>query len=174
MKVDEREFLRAHSGCWISRRAPEFSVVNVHMAEIPAPRERIFPQLAAHDLLLPGKKWRALFGFRIWLGRLFGWDRGLKSHQPEPMEVGRHYVFFRIERVDEPREVGMSIGNRLTDAVMSWLLVEDGAGGTQVYNITCVNFHGRRGRMYWRAIRPSHDGIIEDALALLARRVRQS
>ena len=174
MKLDEREFLKAQPGCWTSRRAPEFSVVNVHKAEIPASRERIFLELAAHDLLLPGTKWRAIFGFRIWLGQLFGWDRGLKSHQPEPMEVGRHYVFFRNEHVDEPREVGMSVENRLTDAVMSWLLVENGASGTQVYNVTCANFHGLRGRIYWKAIRPFHDGIIEDALALLARRVRQS
>ena len=173
MKVEAREFLKAQENCWTSRRAPEFSVVNIHMAEIPASRERIFPELASHDLVLPSAGWRLLFGFRAFLGKLFGWDRGLESHGPAPLEAGRHYAFFRIEHVNRPHEVGMSVRNRLTDAVMSWVLMENGAGGSRVYNVTCANFHGLQGRIYWRVIQPFHDGIIEDSLALLARRAVQ-
>ena len=55
MKIEEREFLRAHENCWTAERVPEFSVVNIHMAEIPASRERIFPELAERDLLLSGR-----------------------------------------------------------------------------------------------------------------------
>lgn len=147
--------------------------MNVHMAEIPASCERIFPELAEHDLLVPGAGWRVLFGLRAALGKLFGWDRGMRSHGPEPLEVGRHYVFFRIDHVNPPWEVGMSVKNRLTDAVMSWLVEANAAGGSRVYNVTCANFHGVQGRLYWRVIRAFHDGIIEDSLAALAKRVQQ-
>jgi Protein of unknown function (DUF2867) len=171
LKLSESDFLSHNSNCWTARRAPGFSVLNVHMAEIAAPPERLFPELAAHDLLVPGGGWRLLFGFRAALGKLFGWDRGVRSHAPEPLEVGRHYVFFHIDHVNAPNEVGMSVKNRLTDALMSWVLVADGAGGTRVFNVTCANFSGVQGRVYWQVIRPFHDGIIESSLALLRRRV---
>ncbi len=173
MKVSESDFLEKHADCWTAKRAPGFSVVNIHMAEIPAPRERIFPEFASHDLLNPGAGWRALFAVRMALGKLFGWDRGMRRHRPEPLEVGRHYAFFRIDYVNAPCEVSMSVKNRLTDAVMSWLVEADGAGGSRVYNITCANFLGARGRVYWRLIRPFHDGIIEDSLKELAKRVHR-
>jgi uncharacterized protein DUF2867 len=172
VKIQEEDFLTTHGNCWTVKRAPGFSVVNVHMAEIPTPRERIFPELSAHDLLIPGGGWRLLFGLRAALGKVFGWDRGMRSHRPQSLEVGGHYVFFRIEHVDAPHEVGMSVANRLTDAVMSWVLEEDGAGGTRVYNVTCASFHGAQGQLYWRVIRPFHDGIIEDSLAALAKRAK--
>jgi len=172
VKIEEREFLRAHENCWTAKREPEFSVVNIHMAEIPASRERIFSELKARDLLLPNKGWRLLFGFRLWLGKIFQWDRELQSHGPEPFEVGRHYGFFEIEHVDAPREVGMSVKNQLKDALLTWVLEENGASSSLVYNVTCANFHGLRGRMYWRAIRPFHDGIIEASLRKLAQQVR--
>jgi Protein of unknown function (DUF2867) len=171
LKISESDFLLKHADCWTAQRAPGFSVVNIHMAEIAAPCERIFPELAAHDLLIPGAGWRLLFGVRAALGKLFGWDRGMRSHGPEPLEVGRHYAFFHIDHVNAPCEVGMSVKNRLTDAVMSWVVEADGAGGSRVYNITCANFHGRQGRIYWRVIRPFHDGIIEDSLEALRWRV---
>jgi hypothetical protein len=85
--------------------------------------------------------------------------------------VGRHYGFFEIEHVDAPREVGMSVKNQLTDALLTWVLEENGASSSRVYNVTCANFHGLRGRMYWRAIRPFHDGIIEASLRKLARKL---
>jgi hypothetical protein len=174
VKIEEQEFLRTHAGCWTAQRAPGFSVVNIHAAEIPASPERVFPELAGHDLLIPGGGWRVLFGLRAVLGRVFGWDRGMRTHGPEPLEVGRHYAFFRIDHVDAPREVGMSVKNRLTDAVMSWFVEPDGAGGSRVYNVTCANFLGLRGRAYWSVIRPFHDGIIEASFRKLAEQVRRS
>jgi hypothetical protein len=179
LKVSEADFLEKHAGCWTAKRSPGFTVVNIHMAEIPAPPERIFPELASHDLLIPGAGWRALFAVRMALGKLFGWDRGMRRHGPEPLEVGRHYAFFHIDHVDAPREVSMSVKNRLTDAVMSWVVEAtravraDGSGGSRVYNVTCANFLGARGRLYWNVIRPFHDGIIEDSLKELANRVRR-
>jgi Protein of unknown function (DUF2867) len=173
VKIEEREFLKAHENCWTAKRAPEFSVVNIHMAEIPASRERIFPELAAREMLLSGRGWRALFRLRLALGKVFGWDRGMRAHGPEPFEVGRHYGFFKIEHVDAPREVGMSVKNQLTDALLTWVLEENGASSSRVYNVTCANFHGLRGRMYWQAIRPFHDGIIEASLRKLARKLAQ-
>lgn len=171
VKINEQEFLATHPDCWTAQRAPEFVVVNIHMAEIPAPCERVFPELAAPDLLLPSKGWQWLFGFRLWLGKIFHWDREMKAHGPEPFEVGRHYRFFRIDYVDAPHEVGMSIKNALTDALLIWVLEANGTGGTRLYNVTCANFLGLRGRMYWGVIRPFHDGIIEDSLEALRRRV---
>ena len=108
------------------------------------------------------------------LGRVFGWDRGLswRRNKQEPIKRGNHYAFFLIEHVDEPCEVGMSVGNRLTGALMGWVL-EETAGGTRVFNVTCANFTGWQGRLYWRVIRPFHDALIEDSLKALARRVRQ-
>ena len=39
LKASESDFLKRHSESWTARRAPEFSVVNIHALEIPAPRE---------------------------------------------------------------------------------------------------------------------------------------
>lgn len=166
MKISPAEFLKTHSKCWTARRAPEFSVLNVHVTEIAAPAERIFPELAAQDLLAPGRHWKILFAARMAIGKLLGWDAGIRSHGPEALEPGNHYAFFRIEHVDAPRELGMSVENRLTRALMSWVL-DAAPGGTRVYNVTCANFHGWMGRAYWRAIWRFHDGIIEDSLEAL-------
>lgn len=77
LKILESEFLAAHADCWTARQAPEFSVLDVHAMEIPAPPARIFPELAAQDLLAPGLFWKFLLGFRIAIGKLFGWDQGM-------------------------------------------------------------------------------------------------
>jgi len=141
------------------------------MAEIPAPAARIFPELGGSGLLTPGWKWKLLLGLRLAIGKVFGWDEGLKTHPDEPLEPGKHYGFFLIEYADPPREVGMSVENRLTRALMTWVL-DEAAGGTHVFNVTLANFKGRRGRLYWRVIEGFHDGITEVALAELSRRSR--
>lgn len=145
-------------------------MVNIHAAEIPAPPARIFSELSAPELLLPRWHWRFLFGVRAAAGKILGWDRAVERHRAEPLEPGMHYAFFLIEHVDPPHEAGMSVENRLTKAQMSWLL-EATPGGTRVYNVTCANFHGAQGRLYWHVIRPFHDGLIEDSLRALCRRV---
>ncbi|MGB0037239.1 MAG: DUF2867 domain-containing protein [Candidatus Acidiferrales bacterium] len=174
MKTTETDFLNAHSDRWIARRAPKFSVLNVHVAEITASAARIFPELGARELLIPSWRWRFLFAFRAAIGKLFGWDRGLiwNGHEQGPLDRGRHYAFFLIEHVEEPCELAMSVGNRLTGALMAWVL-EESDGGTKVFNVTCANFPTWQGRLYWRVIRPFHDALIEDSLIALARRVEK-
>lgn len=172
MKIAGSDFLNAHADCWTAKRAAEFSVLNVHALEILAPPAAIFPMLSEQDLLMPGAHWKLLFVIRVAIGKPFGWDRGMKSHRPQPLEVGNHYAFFRIEHVDAPNEVGMSVKNRLTHAVMAWLL-EDTSSGTMVYNVTCANFLGLQGRVYWQVIRPFHDGIIEASLRTMRERIQR-
>jgi hypothetical protein len=170
LKVSEADFLKQHGGSWAARRAPDFSVVNIHAMEIPAPATRIFPELGGQGLLLPARRWKLLFGLRLAIGKLCGWDRGVVSHPPQPLEVGRHYGFFAIEWVNAPHEAGMGVKNRLTSALMCWVL-EEIPRGTKVFNVTLANFAGWQGRNYWRVIRPFHDGLVEDSLKELARRV---
>jgi hypothetical protein len=170
LRISEADFLKQHGGSWTARRAPEFSVANIHAREIPATPERIFVELGAQELLLPARRWKLLFGLRLAIGKLCGWDRGVVSYPPQPLEVGKHYGFFAIEFVDPPHEAGMGVRNRLTSALLCWLL-EETPCGTKVFNVTLANFAGWQGRNYWRAIRPFHDGLIEDSLKELARRV---
>jgi hypothetical protein len=170
LKVSGSAFLLQHSESWTARRAPEFSVVNIHATEIPAPRERIFAELGGPGLLLPARRWRLLFGLRQAIGKLCGWDRGVVSHPPQALEAGKHFAFFAIEWVDAPREAGRGVKNRLTSALMCWVL-EEIPQGTKVFNVTLANFTGWQDRSYWRLIRPFHDGLIEDSLKELARRV---
>jgi len=170
LKIEASEFLKAQADTWTARQAPEFAVVNIHSMEIPAPAARIFPELASRDLLAPGAFWKSLLGFRFAVGQIFGWDRAIPAHRPQSFQVGQYFAFFCVKHVDAPREVSMEVENRLTRAVMSWLLSK-GAGGTTVFNVTCANFKGRRGRLYWRVIRPFHDGLIEASLRTLRRRV---
>jgi hypothetical protein len=170
LKVSEEDFLKRHGGSWTARRAPEFSIANIHAMDIPALPARIFSELGAPGLLLPGRRWKLLFGLRRGIGKLCGWDRGIVSHPPQPLEVGKHYSFFAIEWVDAPREAGMGVRNRLTSALMCWVL-EEIPQGTKVFNVTLANFVGWQGRNYWRVIRPFHDGLIEDSLQELAQRV---
>jgi len=89
--------------------------------------------------------------------------------QPQAIETGQYFAFFHVIHVDAPREVGMTVENRLTRALMSWVLKEN-SNGTTVFNVTCANFKGRQGQLYWQVIRPFHDGLIEESLLELRRR----
>jgi hypothetical protein len=174
LKIAGADFLGAHGNTWIARQAPKFSVLNVHAREIPAPAARIYPELGDQELLSPNWFYKLLLAVRAAAGRVFGWDRGMKWHGAEPLEVGKHYAFFLIEHVDVARELSMSVQNRLTSALMGWVL-EESTGGTTcrttVFNVMCANFTGWRGRLYWRVIRPFHGALIEDSLKSLARRM---
>jgi hypothetical protein len=87
-----------------------------------------------------------LFAVRGATGKTFGWDRSMKWHGAEPVEPGKHFAFFLIEHVNAPRELSMSVRNRLTGALMGWVL-EETAGGTRVFNVTCANFPSWQGRL---------------------------
>lgn len=166
----EADFLATHGECWTAGQALGFSVVNVHAMEIPAPAARIFPELGARDLLAHGLFWKLLLGFRVGIGKIFGWDQGIAAIRPQALEVGKYFGIFHVLYVDAPREAGMTVENRLTRALMAWVL-EDNEGGTTVFNVTCASFKGRRGRVYWQVIRLFHDGLIEDSLRTLRGRV---
>jgi Protein of unknown function (DUF2867) len=148
LKVAEADFLGTYDSCWTARRAPEFSVVNVHAMEIPAPAATIFPHLGSRDLLAPGLFCKSLLGFRAAIRKLLGWDPGLGDPKPQAIELGKYFAFFHVIYVDAPREVGMTVENRLTRALMFWVLGVISAG-TTVFNVTCAHFKGRQGRLYW-------------------------
>ena len=184
MQIPAEEFLRAHPDSWISRRAPEFPVVNVHARDVAAPPARVFAALADHGNLSPAWYWRVLLAVRGLVGKLFRWDPGVKWRGPEPLVPGNHYAFFLIEHVAAPGpdaqppvappyELGVSVENRLTLALMSYWIVPSGAGSC-VYNVTCALFKGRTGRAYWRVIRPFHDALIEDMLNSLCSRAERA
>jgi hypothetical protein len=97
-------------------------------------------------------------------------ERGIPTHRPQSFQPGQYFGFFCVKHVDAPRAVGMEVENRLTRALMSWVLSE-GAGGTMVFSFTYANFKGRRGRLYWRVIRPFHDRLIGASLQTLRSRV---
>jgi hypothetical protein len=166
-------FLRAHPNCWTAQQAAEFSVINVHAIEIPAPPARIFPELAARDLLAHAPIWKFLLGLRVAIGKLFDWDPNLRDPRPQGrgFEPGKYFGFFHVIYLDAPHEVGMKVENRLTRALMTWVLEENPAE-TKVFNVTCANFKGRGGQFYWQVIRPFHDGLIEESLRTLRRRVQ--
>jgi uncharacterized protein YndB with AHSA1/START domain len=169
LRVSSDEFLRTHATTWIARRAAEFPVINVHAVEVAAPPERVFALLDAPELITPRLHWRALLGLRGVLGRLFRWDPGVCWHDRQPLAPGNHYAFFRIEHVEPAKELGLSVENKLTRTLVSFV-IEARGDGSRVWNVTCAVFKGRTGRLYWRAIRPFHDAITEDWLAAFRRR----
>jgi hypothetical protein len=169
LKIAGADFLGAHGYTRIARRAPEFTVLHVHAREIPGPAARVFPELGDHELLAPNRFYKLLFAVRTVVGRAFGWDRGIKWHGAEPLDVGNHFAILLIEHVDVPRELSMSVRNRLAGALMGWVL-EESAGRTRVFNVTCANFPSWQGRLYWRVIGPFHDALIEASLKALERR----
>ncbi len=77
LKIEASEFLKGHADSWTGRQAPEFSVVNIHAMEIPAPAAGIFPEPDLRDLLAPGAFWKSPLGFRFAVEKIFGWDRGM-------------------------------------------------------------------------------------------------
>jgi Protein of unknown function (DUF2867) len=177
MIVDPTEFLAAHAETWIAQPAPRFAVVNIHIREVSAPPEIIFVALGDQRLLSPAPHWRFLFAIRAFLGRTFRWDRGLTWRPPEQLVPGNHYAFFRIEHVAAPdarhtgfSELGMSVDDVLTGALLSWVLIPIGQN-TQVCNITCANFPTRPGKAYWAVIRPFHNALIEDSLVYLGKKL---
>jgi len=184
MRIDASEFLQSHPGCWIAQRRGEFPVINLHAAEIAAAPARVFDALADRSSLVPAWRWRALFALRDLLGKLFNWDAGLKWYGPEALIPGNHYAFFRIEHVTAPTdtsaslqppgsfELGLSVENKLTHALMSYVVAPQGSG-SRLFNVTCARFKGRTGRAYWRVIRPFHDALAEDMLAHFCRRAER-
>ena len=170
MQVEESDFLKACPDTWISGRAAEFPVVNVHAVEVAAPPERVFAALEDRQAVAPRWHWRALLVFRAALGRVFNWDKGIKwDRRAGPLLPGNAYAFFRIEHVTQGRELGLSVENKLTQALVSFVIIP-AANGSCVFNATCAVFKGRLGRAYWRVIRPFHDGLTEDWLAAVRRR----
>lgn len=99
-------------------RAREFSVVHVHAMDIPAPAARIFPELAARDLLASGSFWKFPMGFRVAIGEVFGRGPGLVGLRPQALELGKYFGFSRVIHVDAPRIVGMTVEKRLARAPM--------------------------------------------------------
>ena len=183
MLLQPAEFLRAHPDTWIARRAPEFPVINVHALDVAAPPARVFAALSDRANLSPAWYWRVLFAIRGIAGRLFRWDPGLKWHGPEPLVPGNHYAFFLIEHVAAPDsgadqakalpyELGVSVENHLTLALMSYVFARQGTG-SRLFNVTCALFKGRTGRAYWRLIRPFHNALTEDMLENLRRRAER-
>ena len=174
MLIHRDEFVKAHSDCWITRQVADFPVVNAHAVDVAASPDAVFHALDARETLLPKWHWRALMGIRGALGRIFGWDNGLCwGDDGKPLVPGNHYAFFRIEHVMPPRtnpaapgELGLSVENKLTRALLSFVIVPT-AKGSRLYNVTCAVFKGRLGRAYWRVIRPFHNGLTEDWLAVL-------
>jgi hypothetical protein len=96
LKILESDFLTAHAHCSTARQAPEFSVLNGHATEVPAPAANIFPQLGSHDMFAPGPFWKLLLGFRAAIGKLFGWDPSLSNLQPQTIEPGKYFAFFHV------------------------------------------------------------------------------
>ncbi len=184
MLMDPQEFIRDHPDAWISRRRPEFPVINVHALDVAAPPDSVLAALADYRKLSLAWYWLVPFAVRGLAGKLFRWDPGLKVHAPEPLVPGNHYAFFLIEHVTAPGqdgqppaappyELGVSVENHLTLALMSYVIAPRSAG-SRVYNVTCALFKGRTGRVYWRVIRPFHDALIEDVLESLRRRAEHS
>jgi hypothetical protein len=144
LRILEADFLREHADCWTAMQAPEFSVVLVPAMDIPALAARILPELAARDLLASGPFWKFLMGFRVAVAKVFGWDPGLGDRKLQALESGKYLGFFHVLHVDAPREVGLTVQNRLTRAWISWVLREN-PDATTVLHVTCGNFKSRQG-----------------------------
>jgi len=174
MLIQPEDFLAAHVETWIARQAGEFPVVNVHVAEVAAAPEKVIAALADSKAVAPRWHWRALLAVRAAVGRVFRWDECIewnrKTGEPVP---GNAYAFFRIEHVEQGRELGLSVENKLTRALVSFVIVPE-RSGSRLYNVTCAVLKGRLGRAYWRVIRPFHDGLTEDWLTAIRTRAERS
>ena len=174
MLIPADQSLKTCGGSWIARRAGEFPVVNVHVVDVAAPPERVFAALEDRVAVAPRWHWRALLVFRAALGRVFNWDEGIEwDRRAGPLVPGSSYAFFRIEHVEQGRELGLSVENKLTRALVSFVIVP-AANGSRVFNVTCALFKGRLGRAYWHVIHPFHDGITEDWLDAVRRRAESN
>jgi len=179
MLMDAAEFLHSWPECWISARAAALPVVNVHVTQISAPPERVWQALESETLIAPRAGWRALLALREAIGKMAGWDKGLQVHAHQPLAPENFYSFFRIEHVAAPAqarggllELGLSVENKLTRAFVSFV-VERAGHSSHLFNVTAAEFFGITGRMYWRVIRPFHDGITEAMLDEARRRAER-
>ena len=119
--------------------------------------------------LLPARFGSFFSDFALLSGNCSAGTQAWGDPKPQAIEPGQYFAFFHVIHVDAPRELGMTVENRLTRALMCWVLRENSVG-TMVYNFTCANFKGRQGRLYWQIICPFRDGLIEGLLLLLSRR----
>ena len=118
LKILEADFLKEQADCRTARQKPGFSVVNLQAMDFPAPGARIFPELASRDLLASGWCWRFLTGFRVGIGKMFGWGPDLAVLKPQPLGAEKYCGFSRVIHVDAPRIVGMTVEKRLPRALI--------------------------------------------------------
>ena len=157
MRIENREHGRHN--WWVARYARDFELLDLWQYPIEAEHEEDFEQfLELHDMTAMVAETspivRFLFSFRLFLGRVFGWDRPKKGP-----EIGGFEEVYR-----DSRELVMRTENATVTALMhlGWVQLDNGRWTAQM--AVYVDPKGWLGRTYMACIAPFRHGFVYPAL----------
>lgn len=163
MRIDDREHLK--NDWWVRQYAEGFELLDVWQYPIEADSERDFERfLVAHDMNAMVAETsvivKGLFGLRMFLGRLFGWD----GHDNRGASAGFKEVY------RDHREVVNRIENATVTALMhlGWVRLPNGKWTAQM--AVYAEPKGRLGRGYMKLIEPFRLTFVYPALMRAGRR----
>ena len=149
-------------------------IVEEHSREIDAPPEVVFDEV----LKIGGENgWLAahlLWEIRGWIDRLLGGvglQRGRRD--PEDLRVGDSVDFWRVEKLERPRE--LLLRAELISPGFSWLqFTTEPLDGERTRLTLRAHFipYGIWGRMYWHGLQRFHTYIFKGMLEYFERQVR--
>ncbi|MEM9558520.1 MAG: DUF2867 domain-containing protein [Acidobacteriota bacterium] len=160
---------------WVDDYARDFELLDVWRYPIEAGRDDFAAFLEIHDteamVAESSPAVRALFGLRIVLGRVFGWDKPGSEGEVGGEHQGVGAEAFREVYRDE-REMVQRIENATVTALMhlGWVPL-DAAGSRWTAQLAVfVDPKGRLGRVYMAAIAPFRHHLVYPALMRAGRR----
>ncbi len=153
----------AHLSMLIDGHLPECDYVNAHAVDINASPARVWetlPDVLASVFASPVSRIPLTLAALVRLER----PRTGPARRPLVLREREHVGPFRVDQVDEGREVAFTGSHRYSNYVANLYLERLADERTRLYMVTRANFPGLVSRLYFVAVRLFHDPLVEGAL----------
>ncbi len=142
----------------IDALVPDANFVSARHIDVAAPAERVWEVLPELPAALRNSRLAAIAAGPLLVASLVRGERGLGNAE------------FKVDRVDEGREVVLTGRHRLADFATSFYVEPMGADRTRLHNVTRARFKTSiTGRLYLAGVHLFHDVYIDWMLRLLRR-----
>ena len=153
----------AHLNMLIDGYLPECDYVNAHAVDINTSPARIWetlPNVLASVFTSPVSRIPLTLAALVRLER----PRTGPARRSPALKEGELVGPFRVDQIDEGREVAFTGSHRYSNYVANLYLEPLADERTRLYMVTKANFPGLVSRLYFVAVRLFHDPLVEGAL----------
>jgi hypothetical protein len=170
MRVEPEE--ASHLEMFVDGYVPGANFVNVHVAEVKREPGEVWAAISEAIVRIRSAGPAKLLRCAVGRTRFEGGRNGNQEPEPRTFREGEAVGpcgdpdLFRIEQIDEGREVVLTGSHRYASYATNLYLEPVSPGLTRVYNVTRARFFNRTalGRTYFRAVRLFHDPLVEAGL----------